>query len=168
MKQKTKILTIILFSAVTGALLFMPLTQAFEPSGQPESETIVTMIQEEELGPRAAIRIKLAWWFINTSEPVEIEGTSVNLSQDMLVVGTINDQIRVHLPSEWTVGSEIINRGELFTSGYLREGENITIKALEATLINKEGFRIYLLVGYKIINKSNAHAYANLRVNIED
>jgi len=50
----------------------------------------------------------------------------------------------------------------------LSEGENITVKALGADLIDKEGLRIYLLVGYEIINESGVHAYANLRVNIED
>jgi hypothetical protein len=35
-------------------------------------------------------------------------------------------------------------------------------------VIDKEGLRIYLLIGYEIINESGAHAYANLHVNIED
>ena len=86
----------------------------------------------------------------------------------MLIVDTSEDQIRVHLPAEWTVGNELTLREELFASGYLSEGENITVKALEANLIDKEGLRIYLLVGYEIINESGVHAYANLHVNIED
>jgi len=45
--------------------------------------------------------------------------------------------------------------------------ENITVKALGADLIDKEGLRIYLLVGYEIINEAGVHAYANLHINIE-
>ena len=130
--------------------------------------TIAEIQQGKPWRSRAAIKIKLAYWFLNHSEPVEIEGTAVNLTKNMLIVSTTEDQIRVHLPPEWTVGNELIQREELFASGYLSEGENITVKALEANLIDKEGLRIYLLVGYEIINESGVHAYANLPINIED
>jgi len=56
---------------------------------------------------------------------------------------------------------------EIFASGYLSEGESITVKALGADLIDKEGLRIYLLVGYEIIDDAGVHATANLSVNIE-
>ncbi len=55
----------------------------------------------------------------------------------------------------------------LFGSGYLSEGENITVKALSANLIDKEGLRIYLTVAYEIIDESGVYAYANLPFNIE-
>jgi hypothetical protein len=74
----------------------------------------------------------------------------------------------VHLPAEWAVKDRVILIEELFVSHHLSGGEDIPVKALEANLINKEGHCIYLLVGYEIINKSGIHAYANLRVNIED
>ena len=45
---------------------------------------------------------------------------------------------------------------------YLSENENVTVKALGANLIYKEGLRIYLLVFYEIINESGVHAIANL------
>ncbi|MCZ2808542.1 MAG: hypothetical protein O2V44_04215 [Candidatus Bathyarchaeota archaeon] len=45
--------------------------------------------------------------------------------------------------------------------------ESITAKALGADLIGKEGLRIYLLVGYEIIDEAGVHAIANLHVNIE-
>jgi hypothetical protein len=168
MNQKIKLFTIIMISVVAGIMVYMPLTQALESNQKSDDEIIIAEIQQNKSWRRTAIRIKLAWWFMNNSEPMEIEGTAVNLSNNMLIVSTTEDQIRVHLPQEWTVGTNIIQRGELFTSSYLSEGEDITVKALEATLINKEGLRISLLVGYEIISKSNVHAYANLRVNIED
>ncbi|MCK4885635.1 hypothetical protein KAS24_06135 [Candidatus Bathyarchaeota archaeon] len=49
----------------------------------------------------------------------------------------------------------------------MSRNENITVKALGADLIGKEGFCIYLLVGYEIINESGVHAIANLHLNIE-
>lgn len=168
MNQKTKALTIILVSVAASMLIYLPLTQALEPAEGLGSEVTIAEIQQGKLWRRAAIKVKLAWWFLNHSEPVEIEGTAVNISKTMLIVNTTENQIRVHLPPEWTVGDELIQREELFASGYLSEGENITVKALEANLIDKEGLRIYLLVGYEIINESSVHAYANLRVNIED
>jgi hypothetical protein len=168
MKQKTKVLTIILLSAVAGALLYLPLTQALESKEEMGNEVTLVEFQEGRPWRCAAVKIKLAWWFLNHSEPVEVEGTAVTLTNNMLLVNTSEDQIRVHLPAEWTIVDEVIPGEELFASGYLSEGENTTVKALEANLINKEGHRIYLLVGCEIINDSGIHAYANLRVNIED
>ena len=51
---------------------------------------------------------------------------------------------------------------------YLHESESITIKALGADLVGKEGLRIYVMIGYEIITDSGIQLIANLRVNIED
>ena len=170
MNAKTKAFTIILLSiVVAGTLIYLPLTYALEPNEELGSEIDIAESQQWKLLRfRAGLKVRFVKWFLNNSEPVEIEGTAVNLSGKMLIVNMTEDQIRVNLPAEWTVGDELILREELFASGYLSEGENISVKALEANLINKEGLRIYLLVGYEIIDDSGVHAYANLRVNIED
>jgi hypothetical protein len=167
MKPK-KVLTIILLSAIAGALLYLPLTQALESNEEMGNEISLAGFQEGRPWRRVAVKVKLAWWFLKHSEPVEVEGTALTLTNNMLIANTAEDQIRVHLPAEWTVVDEVIPREELFARGYLSEGEDITVKALEANLINKEGHRIYLLVGYEIINYYGIHAYVNLRVNIED
>ena len=73
----------------------------------------------------------------------------------------------MHLPEEWIVDGEVVTPQGLFAGGYLSEGENVTVKALGADVIDKEGLRIYLLVGYEIIDQSGVHATANLAVNIE-
>ncbi|MGD2066823.1 MAG: hypothetical protein PVI43_06620, partial [Candidatus Bathyarchaeota archaeon] len=104
---------------------------------------------------------------MNHSEPVEIEGTVVTHKEGMLILDTGTEQTRMFLPEEWTVDDEIQSREELYTCGYLTEGETITVKALGADLIDKPILRIYLLVGYEIIDDADVHAYANLPVNIE-
>jgi len=85
----------------------------------------------------------------------------------MLLADTAEGQIRIHLPQAWTVSGELMMREELFESGYLSEGENITVEVLRADVTNKEGLCIYLLLDYEIINESNIHVYAVLPFNIE-
>jgi hypothetical protein len=71
----------------------------------------------------------------------------------MLIVDTAEGQIRIHLPQAWTFDEEVTMREELFESGYLSEDESITVKALRADVIDKQGLCVYLLLGYEIINK---------------
>jgi len=98
---------------------------------------------------------------------VEVEGAIVTLLRGMLVVNTVEGQIRIHLPQEWIVDEELMMREELFENGYLSVDETITVKALRGNMIDKEGLRIYLLLGYEIIDETGAHAYAALPFNIE-
>lgn len=161
MKSKLKVLAVALVTvAVVSALLYMPLTNALQ-SGVPDVEGAYARRGKPWL------RAKLGWWFLNHSEPVEVEGAAVILLRGMLVVNTAEGQIRIHLPREWIVGEELMMREELFESGYLSVGENITVKALRGNMIDKEGFSIYLLLGYEIIDESSVHAYAALPFNIE-
>jgi hypothetical protein len=168
LNTKIKAFTIILVSVVASMLIYLPFTYAAETSGEVESDIMSEAIQESKPLFSRVAKFRFVKWFLNNSEPVEIEGTVVLLSEKMLIVDTAEDQIRVHLPAEWTVGDELTLREELFACGYLSEGENITVKALGVDVIDKEGLRIYLVVGYEIINESGVHAYANLHVNIED
>jgi len=168
MNSKTKILTAMLASIAASILIVLPLTNAIQPSVSLGDE--LTVAEIEELKPlrfRAALKVRFALWFLNHSEPTEVDGTVVALTEKKLILNTDEDQIRVNLPVEWTVDGEVLTREELFASGYLSEGESITVKALEADVIDKEGLRIYLLVGYEIIDDAGVHATANLPVNIE-
>jgi hypothetical protein len=168
MNSKTKAFTIMLASVVACMLIILPLTQAVQPSVGLGYELAFTEIEEcKPAGFRVGLKARFVWWFLNHSEPVEIDGTVVTLTENMLILSTGEDQTRVHLPAEWTVDDEVLTREELFASGYLSEGESITVKALGADVINKEGLRIYLLVGYEIIDDAGVHAIANLHVNIE-
>jgi len=168
MNEKTKAFTIILASVVACMLIYLPLTNAVQPRvGLGDELAFVETEEWKPAGFRVGLKIRFVWWFLNHSEPVAIDGTVVNLTKNMLILSTGEDQTRVHLPAEWTVDDKVLTLEELFASGYLSGGETVTVKALGADLIDKEGLRIYLLLGYEIIDEAGVHAYANLRVNIE-
>ncbi len=170
MKSKIKILAItIVIVAVASVFLCAPLTNALQPNGDPESgvEILNGMNFEVRCRCRPRLGIRRGWWFLNHSEPTELDGTAVALFKNMLIVDTGEGQIRIHLPRAWTVNEDIMMREELFESGYLSEGETITVKALRADVIDKEGLCVYLLLGYEIINEASVRAYAVLPFNIE-
>ena len=168
MNSKTKIFTIVLVSVAACMLIYVPLTMALQPSYELGDETaFAEMEQDKPCDCGGGIKLRFLWWFLNHSEPVEIEGTVVMLSNNKLVLSSGEEQIGVHLPEEWIVDGEVVTPQGLFAGGYLSEGENVTVKALGADVIDKEGLRIYLLVGYEIIDQSGVHATANLAVNIE-
>jgi len=157
-----------LASVVECMLIVFPLTNAVQPSASLGDELAFAEIEElKPAGFCVGLKVRFVWWFLNHSEPVEIDGTAVTLTENMLILSIGEDQTRVHLPAELTVDGEVLTREELFAGGYLSEGESITVKALGADLIDKEALRIYLLVGYEIIDDAGAHAIANLPVNIE-
>jgi len=170
MKSKIKILAITLvIVAVASVFLYAPLTNALQSNGDPESnvEILNDMNFEARCRCKPRPRIRRAWWFLNHSEPTEIDGTAVVLFKNMLIVDTGEGQIRIHLPQAWTIDGQVTMREELFESGYLSEGETITVKALRADVIDKQGLSVYLLLGYEIINQSTVHAHAILPFNIE-
>lgn len=169
MNTKTKALTVIVASVVVCMLIYSPLTQAAQPTVSLGDELTAQEIEElKPAGFRVGARARFAVWFLNHAEPTQVEGTVVALAEKKLILNTAEDQIRVILPAEWTVNGEVLTREELFSSGYLGEGETVSVKALGADMIDKEGLRIYLLVGYELVNQSGVNAIANLRVNIED
>jgi hypothetical protein len=159
MNSKLKVFTTVLVTfAVLGALLAMPLTGATLQASEDEAED-AECAQVDELG--------LIWWLLNNSEPEDVEGAAVSFHKDMLMVNTDGGQKRIALPEEWTVGSDLMTREMLFGSGYLSVGENVTVRALRAETIEKEGLRIYVLIGYEIVDDASVHAYAAIPLNIE-
>ncbi len=128
MKSKLKVLIVALVTvAVASALLYMPLTNALQPEVPDVEGTHAHRC-------KPWLKTRLRWWFLNHSEPVEIEGAGVTLLRGMLVVNTAEGQIRIHLPQEWIVDEELMMREELFGNGYLSVGENITVKALRGNV----------------------------------
>ena len=163
MRSKLKVVAIALVMiAVAGALLYMPLTGALQP-GEEEDPDARFAVRNQR---RPRLKARLAWRFLNRSEPVEVEGTVVALFKDMLIVDTTEERIRIHLPPRWNVDEEVMTRERLFES-YLSVGEDITVNALRANVIDKEGLCIYLLLGHEIIDDGGVHAYAVLPFNIE-
>ena len=168
MNTKTKAFTVIAAALVICILIYSPLTQAAQTNVSLGDELTVAEIEEfKPDGFHVHPRVRFAVWFLNHADPTEIEGTVVALAQKKLILNTDEEQIRVNMPRQWTIENEVVTLEELFES-YVSDGENITVKALGADMINKEGLRIYLLVGYELITESEIKVSANLRVNIED
>lgn len=105
--------------------------------------------------------------FLTHSESVELEGTAVVLFKDMLVVDAAEGQVQIHLSRAWIVDGELTMRGDLFEGGYLSEGEDVTVQALRADVVDKEGLNIYFLLGYEIVDDTGVPASAVLPFNIE-
>jgi hypothetical protein len=168
MNTTTKIITILVASIVGCLLIVAPFTQAAQQNLSLGDNLTNEAIEEcKPAGFRVRPRVRFAVWFLKNAEPVEVEGTVVALADKKLILNTNEDQIRVNLPTEWVVENEVLTLEELYTS-YLSEGERVTVKALGADMIDKDGLRIYILIGYKIINDLGVQATANLRINIED
>jgi len=154
--SKLKVFGVVLVvAAVAGALVYMPLTMA------------VQFGNSEGVDNGDLKGLKLIWWLLNNSEPVEIEGEAVTYHKDMLIVDTGEGQVRIALPEEWTVGTDMMAREMLFGSNYLNHGENVTVKALRTNLFEKTTFSIYFAIGYEIIDDAGVHAYAAIPTNIE-
>ena len=172
MTSKTKALVIALVvAAVTGLLLYVPLSLAGSRSNQGNEVTdnSMPMVNSEmpDLQGLGEFRRELLRRFIANATPVEIHGTVVALVKRMLVLNTAEGQVRILLPPKWTVAEKVLQREDLFKTDYLTIGQSITVKALKGTLVTRESYSIYVLFGYEIINASGIHAYAVLPFNIE-
>ena len=167
MNRKTKALTLVIVSVVAALMVCLPLTQAESGISLGDELTVAEIETFKPENVRFGARVRFAVWFLRNAEATEVTGTVVALSDKKLILITQTDQIRVNLPAEWTVEGSIVSREELLTSGYLAEGAAVTVKALGADVDNDQ-VRIYVLVGYELVNEQGIKATANLRVNIED
>ncbi|MCW4022219.1 MAG: hypothetical protein NWF02_03530 [Candidatus Bathyarchaeota archaeon] len=113
-------------------------------------------------------KARFSTWFLQNAETVQVQGTVVTVSNNKLILNTANDQIRAHLPAEWTVNNEVRTREELLTSDYMSTGETITIQALQAQTTNKQGVTIYITATYKLTNQAGQTAIVNIIINIEE
>lgn len=174
--SKIKAIAIALVVAtVAGLLVYAPLTLAGSRNNSRKSETDQPMpmqlqtIMNSDTMPRGYVlrfRRELLRRFLANSTAVEVQGTVVARVNKMLVLNTVEGQVRVHLSPKWTVNGQVQEIEGLFETNYLVVGQNITIEALKGTLVTKDTYSIYLLFGYEMINAGNVHAYAVLPFNI--
>ena len=169
MKTKTKVLMLVVASVIASLVVVAPFAQASQSSIS-LGDDLTQMEIEETTSNRWWIRPKarFAAWFLQNAEDVQVEGTVVAVSDNKLILNTANDQIRVHLPAEWTVNNQVLTREELLTSGYMSPGETSTIQALQAQATNKQGVTVYITAGYELTNQLGQTAVANIIINIED
>jgi len=168
MKTRTKALSIALILTAIAVPLALNATMAIPAGSWSPTQTTeqpVNQQQSDELGPRA----KLLMWLVAHSSPTEVDGTVVALVKNMLILQVGEDQVRVLMPPGWMVDGKAIRAEKLFNGTYMGIGDEVTVKALETILkTDGEGFSLYTLIGYEIIdNENEAHAYAILPFNIE-
>ena len=96
-----------------------------------------------------------------------VTGTVVSEVKGMLVLNTGSGQIRVLLPKDWIVGSEVVNRATLFNGTFASSGQSVTITVLESKVFSNASFSVNEMLGYEAINATNAQAYAVLPFNIQ-
>ena len=170
MKTKTKVLILVVASVIACLVVVAPFAQASQSSSLSLGDNLTEMEIEETSFNRWWIRPKarFAAWFLQNAEVVQVQGTVVAVSENKLILNTATNQIRVHLPAEWVVNNEVLTREELMTTGYMCEGETITIQALQAQATNKQGVTVYITAAYKLTNQAGQTAIANIIINIED
>jgi len=169
MDTKTKIVAVMLASVAICMLIVAPLTLASESGVTLGDEETAAQIEEcKPAGFGLRVKARFAVWFLRHAKAEEVSGEVVALTDKMLVLDTAEGQVRVNMPSSWTVNGDVVSREALFTDGYIYEGETVTVKVLGAHAINSEGLEISVFVGYELLTSSGLQATANLHINIED
>jgi type II secretory pathway pseudopilin PulG len=105
--------------------------------------------------------------FLQNATAATVQGTVVTEFKGMLILDTNTSQVRILLPKNWAVNSEVVNRTTLFNSTFATTGSNITIKVLESNMFDNTSFTINVMMGYEAINATNTHAAAVLPFNIQ-
>jgi hypothetical protein len=96
-----------------------------------------------------------------------VQGTVVSQSRDFLILDTGAGQVRVMIPNEWTVGSEIVNSASLFNGTFVSSGQTLTVNVLKSELFSNANFSVNVMLGYEAVNATGTHAYAVLPFNIQ-
>ena len=94
-------------------------------------------------------------------------GTVVSEVNGMLVLNTGSGEVRVLLPKDWTVDSEVVGRATLFNGTFASPGQSMTVEVLESDVFSNVNFSINVMIGYEAINATGTHAYAVLPFNIQ-
>jgi RNase P/RNase MRP subunit p29 len=96
-----------------------------------------------------------------------VTGTVVTEVRGMLVLNTGSGELRVLLPKDWTVGTEVVNRADLFNGTFASAGQTVTVEVLESSLFSNANLSINAMVGYEATNATGTQAYAVLPFNIQ-
>jgi hypothetical protein len=96
-----------------------------------------------------------------------VQGTIVSQTRDILILDTGSGQVRVMIPSEWTVGSEVVSGATLFNATFANTGQTLTVDVLKSDLFSNANFSVNVMLGYEAVNAAGTHAYAVLPFNIQ-
>ena len=96
-----------------------------------------------------------------------VQGILVSQTRDLLILDTGSGQVRVMIPNEWTVGSEVVNSASLFNGTFVSSGQTLTVNVLKSDLFSNANFSVNVMLGYEAVNTTGTHAYAVLPFNIQ-
>ncbi len=96
-----------------------------------------------------------------------VQGTVVSQTRDLLILDTGSGQVRVMIPNEWTVGSEVVNSVSLFNGTFVSSDQTLTVDVLKSDLVSNASFSVNVMLGYEAVNATGTHAYAVLPFNIQ-
>jgi len=96
-----------------------------------------------------------------------VQGTVVSQWGDVLILDTGSGQVRVMIPSEWTVGSEVVSGAALFNGTFASSGQTLTVNVLKSDLFSNANFSVNVMLGYEVVNEAGTPAYAVLPFNIQ-
>jgi hypothetical protein len=96
-----------------------------------------------------------------------VQGTIVSQSRDILILDTGSGQVRVMIPGEWTVGSEVVSGAALFNGTFASSGQTLTVNVLKSDLFSNANFSVNVMLAYEAVNETGTHAYAVLPFNIQ-
>lgn len=96
-----------------------------------------------------------------------VQGTVVSEVRGLLVLDTGSGEIRVSVPRQWTVGSEVVSGASLFSGIFASDDQNVTVKVLENSVFSNTSFSINTMLAYEATNATGTQAYAVLPFNIQ-
>ena len=105
--------------------------------------------------------------FLENATLSTVQGSVVSEVKGMLILDTSSREVRILLPTAWTVGSDVIGRVKLFNGTFASPGQTVTIKVLESNVFSNANFSVNVMLGYEAINATSTHAYAVLPFNIQ-
>ncbi len=111
-------------------------------------------------------RLSLLKALLANATSVEVNGTVVALMKNKLILDASTGRMTIILPAQWTVGTKVMTRTQLFNGNFTAVGKAIKVTALKLTLFENQNININLLWGYRITTNSTT-AYALLPFNIQ-
>lgn len=111
-------------------------------------------------------RLSLLKALLANATSVEINGTVVALVKNKLILNATTGHETIILPAQWTVGTKVMTRTQLFNRNFTAVGKAIKVTALKLTLFENQNININRLWGYQITANSTT-AYTLLPFNIE-
>ncbi len=168
-KISSRTLTVVVIIAifVASALLVVPMMSGATEEGYPHpSRRRATVVHVHRHPPRP--KAQLFRQFFRDATITTIEGSVAAHFRNILIIEDVeSNNLNILLPPVWRIGSKVMNVSKIFEEGYLSPGDNVTIKALQKIVTNRNGTSLIILLAYEISNDSNGYVlYAVLPFNV--